>query len=105
MEKYQLTFVAGNERLNSDKKFKVYDNESEALTALSLYTDVKKQKDKVKSCVVELTKVVYQDGKPCVGKFVARKYVSEKELIVVEKKKVKKEKIVVEVKKEKKEEK
>jgi len=85
-------------------QFKRINNEisinvsSEAYQALSLYTEVTKSKESKKSCVVELIKVVYQDGKPCTAKFITRKNVSEKAFI--EEKKT--TKVVIEKKTEKK---
>jgi len=76
--KYQLTFLSGindNKAKSSDNKFQVYENESDAYQALSLYTDAKKGR------VVELTKVIYQDGKPCTAKFITRKFVAETAII------------------------
>lgn len=105
MNKFQLTFYSGLEKKSSEVKFKVYDNESAASQALSLYTEVTKPRDIKNGCVVELSRVVYSDGKPCGSKLMTRKNVSDR-VFIEEKKievvKVEEKKIEVKKKTEKK---
>lgn len=90
MYKFQLVFITGKEERSSDEKFKVYENEALARQALTLYTEVSKPRDIKKGCVVELSKVLFTDGRPCTARLVTRINVSEGAIIEAKKVEVKK---------------
>ena len=85
MYKYQLTFTQPTSSSKS-KKFEVFESQSQAVALLSEYDILKKIKNPATANAVEITKVLYQDGKPCTAKLVLRQYVSNKKFIEVPKK-------------------
>jgi len=93
MYKFQVTEATANDKAN---KFKVFDTKGEAINAFNEYKELKKVGNVALANAVELTQVLYQDGKPCTAKFMARKYVEsiKEEAPVVEEPVVKKPKIV-----------
>jgi len=92
MYKFQVTEATAG---NKPNKFKVFDTKGEAGKAFNEYKELKKVGNIALADTVELTQVLYQDGKPCTAKFMARKYVeSTEEKPVVKKPVVKKPKIV-----------
>ena len=92
MYKFQVTEATAGSKPNT---FKVFDSKLEASNAFKEYPELKKVGNVALADAVELTQVLYQDGKPCTAKLVKRKYVETiKEVPKVEKPEVKKPKIV-----------
>lgn len=83
MFKYHLNFVdITSSKSSGPLNVEVFEGLSEATEWLKKYTEETKARKIKKSSYVEITKVVYQDKKPSVGKLVLRKYVSETKPII-----------------------